>query len=58
MSLAMFLLCGLGVDIPESPVNKTKYHDKFNDDTGIQLRIIYGTEYGASEHHAKMLYKR
>lgn len=41
-----------------SPVTRLDYHDRFSSEAGVQLRILYGTEYGASEHHAKMFYKR
>ena len=39
-------------------VKKYRYYDKFSECSANQLRIVFGTEYGASEHIAKLLYRR
>mgnify|MGYP001796800194 FL=1 len=50
----------LVADLNVSSVCNTriKYYDRYSEGTGIQVRIVYGTEYGASEHHAQALYKK
>lgn len=57
-SLDDFILKKDVTNVPLDSSTRHKYYEKFSKKRGIQIRIVFGTEYGASEDVAKTLYKK